>query len=54
MERESGFYRVKRDGEWTIGEWSLEHSNWLVIGLGMDLYEDQLDEVDDERISMPA
>lgn len=31
INRESGFYWVKQDGEWSVGEWSPEFGGWFLI-----------------------
>lgn len=63
--RVNGFYWVKANGVWTIGEWiSLLHtipvngspsgnvSYWLVLGYNNPfMVDDELDEIDEKRIT---
>lgn len=54
-EREKGLYRVKVDGTWTVAEFHPAETHrperWLWAG-GM-IFSEELDEISDERISMP-
>ena len=66
--RESGFYRVRYNGEWTIAKWYEPFNNesgdeaghhvdgwWSdIIGANKDIFNDSdIEQIDENRIEMP-
>lgn len=50
--REEGFYHVKRNGMWTIGEWNVYgyKSWWQIVGSPENYGNSAFDEIDENRI----
>lgn len=52
--REEGYYWVKEsDSGWFVAHWgeaSLSGYSWSIPGLEYDVYDEQLDEIDERRI----
>lgn len=54
MARRTGFYRVKEDGEWTIAHYDSGRDRWASMGEGGVCDDGSWEEIDPERIPMPA
>lgn len=54
MQRPSGFYRVKDDGQWSIAQYDDHSGIWASLGEGGNCYDDSWEEIDPEPIPMPA
>jgi len=49
--RESGYYRVNKDGAWRIAEWDEEFKSWYITGRE-EMYDDlDFDEIDPNPIN---
>ncbi len=51
--RESGYYRVKREGSWQIAEYikSEWFSHWRLFGSDEDWIDSELEAIDENRIT---
>lgn len=52
MKREDGFYWVKLDGEWEVGEYKSRRDFWFICGYEPELRDNDFDEIG-EQIKKP-
>ena len=53
MERKSGFYWVKLDGEWIVAEWDSKFNWWDITGWDDSLRDSDFDKINENRIMSP-
>lgn len=49
--RESGWYWVRFNGEWEIGNWNSSRKFWCLLGRGYRLFDGDMDFIDERRIT---
>lgn len=55
-ERKEGFYHVKYDNEWTIGQYIVytlykkKHARWIVLNEDLYVSESEIEEIDERQI----
>ncbi len=52
--RKPGYYHVKYDGDWEIGEWvndEISGLHWELCGIVTDFYDTDFDEIDENQIT---
>lgn len=51
--RKSGFYFVKFDGTWTVGEWFESRGLWYLMRMPISFTEANLDEINETPLLPP-
>lgn len=49
--RPDGYYKVKCCGSWIVAHWA--YGKWLRIGMNYPFYDNEFQEIDENRIVLP-
>ena len=52
--RQSGFYKVKHNGEWVVAHWSADDECWYLTGTEYPFYDVDFDKIQAAPVNMPG